>query len=177
MNQLLCPEWVSDTAALSAQYVNENHVLSDCSLCALGLQIMNESQRKRESCPHSTWTRITHSWFASLRTWFLQTWFTSLAGRSMNELSDANHVCEHEWLLLCSKSTWQAHDATRMLATQLILILFSNKFKFLISNFSSTDTEGPSTRAKTIFFFSVFLVNVLRIFASIRIHWKRPKTL
>ena len=37
--------------------------------------------------------------------------------------------------------------------------------------------KGPSRRAKTIFFFSVFLGIVSRIFASIRIHWKRPKTL
>ena len=54
VNQLLCPEWVSDTAPLSAQYVNENRVLSDSSLCAVGSRIMNESQRERESRPHSS---------------------------------------------------------------------------------------------------------------------------
>ena len=53
VNQLLCPEWVSDTVPLSAQYVNENHVLSVSSLCAVGSWIMNESQREQESRPHS----------------------------------------------------------------------------------------------------------------------------
>ena len=52
MNQLLCPEWVSDTAPLSAQYVNENHVLSDSSLCAVGFWSINESQSEHESRPH-----------------------------------------------------------------------------------------------------------------------------
>ena len=53
VNQLLCPGWVSDTAPLSAQYMNENHVLSDSSLCAVGLQIMNKWHRDHESRPHS----------------------------------------------------------------------------------------------------------------------------
>ena len=39
---------------LLAQYVNENHVLSDSSLYAVGLRIMNESQRKRELRPQSS---------------------------------------------------------------------------------------------------------------------------
>ena len=38
-------------------------------------------------------------------------------------------------------------------------------------------SKGPSTRTKTIIFASVFLSIISRIFASIRIHWKRPKTL
>ena len=45
---------MSDTAPLSAQYVNKNHVLSDSSLYAVGSRIMNESQRERELCPHSS---------------------------------------------------------------------------------------------------------------------------
>ena len=45
---------VGNTVLILAQYVNENHVLSDSSLCAVGSQIMNESQRKRESRPHSS---------------------------------------------------------------------------------------------------------------------------
>ena len=50
VNQLLCPEWVSDTA----QCVNKNHVLCDRSLCAVGSRIMNESQHELESRPHSS---------------------------------------------------------------------------------------------------------------------------
>ena len=63
VNQLLCPEWVSDTAPLSAQCVNENHVLSDNSLCAVGSRIMNKSQHEHESRPHSSLceSRQSHS--------------------------------------------------------------------------------------------------------------------
>ena len=52
VNQLLCPEWVSDTAPLSAQYV-----LSNSSLCAVGSWIRNESQRKLKSLksPPARW--------------------------------------------------------------------------------------------------------------------------
>ena len=45
---------MSDTAPFSAQYLNENHVLSVSSLPAVGSWIMNESQRKRESRPDSS---------------------------------------------------------------------------------------------------------------------------
>ena len=45
---------MSDAAPLSAQYVNKKHVLSDSSLCAVGSRIMTESQRERESRPHSS---------------------------------------------------------------------------------------------------------------------------
>ena len=54
VNYLLCPGWVRDTAPLSAQYLDENHVLSVSSLPAVGSWIMNESQRERESRPHSS---------------------------------------------------------------------------------------------------------------------------
>ena len=54
MNSSALSEWLSDTAPLSAQYVNENHVLSDSSLYAVGSRIMNESQRESELRPHSS---------------------------------------------------------------------------------------------------------------------------
>ena len=41
-------------APFSAQYLNENHVLSVSSLCAVGSRIMNESQHERESRPDSS---------------------------------------------------------------------------------------------------------------------------
>ena len=61
INSSALREWVSDTAPLLAQYVNVNHVLSNSSLYAVGLRIMNESQRERELRPHRSPCEQFHS--------------------------------------------------------------------------------------------------------------------
>ena len=93
---------MSDTAPLLAQYVNANHVLSNSSLCAIGWQIMNESQRECESRPHSSLcvSRQSHSQPPCLR---LSS--TELRKERISTWSDSVHFVHSKDLFL-QTHTW-----------------------------------------------------------------------
>ena len=119
VNQLLCPEWVSDTAPLSAQYVNENHVLSNANqewvtartwfTSSAGHSVNElskanhvrerEWRREGDSRPQQVvqWTNWVTCWGRESRSCQhsrSRTWFASAAGRSMNELLTND---SHRW--------------------------------------------------------------------------------
>ena len=117
-NSSALSEWVSDTAPLSVQYMNDNHVLID-----VNHEWISRSQTTcwgRESCSHSTVTESAWTWI---------TFVNVSDGANMIHVfsRSENHVCEREWLLLCSKITWCYTDVSNTVLILAVRLLKVNQ--------------------------------------------------
>ena len=123
-------EWVSDTAPLSVQYVNKNHVLSDNSLYAVSSRIVNESQRERDS----QFSRQFHSRLACSR---LSS--TELRKEQISSWRNFVHFVHSKDLFVWTTRSYNRHKAnvTAMFSKKLWRTLF-------MSGFGRAGASGPS---------------------------------
>ena len=82
--------------------MNENHVLSDSSLCAVGSWIMNESQCECELRPHSS---LCESWQSHFRLACLRLSSTELRKEQMSSWRDSVHFLHSKDLFVQTTHT------------------------------------------------------------------------